>query len=274
MAPGAVAVPVYLLGYLALFAMETATVLVNEHADYSTDRANRNFSAFNGGSRVLVTGRLQRREVLGGAAIGVAAALLAAWSAIAASAGSTTALLIVVVILLVLTLGYTAPPLKLAYRGLGELVVAAVHSFGVIAWGYLLQDGDLGSPLPWTTATPLALAVLAAILLAGIPDHDADRLAGKRTIAVRRGMHQAALLALIAVWLAAASAILLEAAALLPPLGAARYALLGHALLLSFLIRRHLQEQGGSRRINGLLAATLAYGAWFGVVPLLTLAFG
>jgi len=53
-------------GYLCLFSMEVATVLINDVVDLESDRSNRFFSTFTGGSWVLVEGLLSPREVRAG----------------------------------------------------------------------------------------------------------------------------------------------------------------------------------------------------------------
>ena len=60
---GSFSIPVYLIGYMALFLIELCTIMVNEYHDYESDRLNRNYSMFTGGSRVLVDGKLTFREV-------------------------------------------------------------------------------------------------------------------------------------------------------------------------------------------------------------------
>src|SRR5690606_9081020 len=100
--------------------------------------------------------------------------------------------------LFVLAIGYTAPPLKLSWRSLGELTVALTHSVCVVLWGYLLQGGAPGHAFPWLISAPLFLGILPAITLSAIPDMDADREAGKRTLAVRFGARRAKQLALAA----------------------------------------------------------------------------
>lgn len=271
LAPGSMSPALYVIGYLAVFAMETATVLTNDYFDYPSDRVNRHFSAFSGGSRVLVEGRLGAGEILRGAVVSVALALAVAALAVAASLGAAAVSAAVIVVTLVLALGYTTPPLMLAYRGLGEPTVALVLSAGVVLWGYLLQGGSVAMPTPWASSLPLGMAVLAAILLAEIPDRDADRGAGKRTVAVTYGTHTAAVLALLAIWLAAASALLLQAQALIPELGRLRYAAVAHAALLSVLILRYRRRHQGAIRIDMLLAAALAYAVWFSLVPVVSL---
>lgn len=48
----------YWSGYAFLFLLELCTIPANELYDLATDRINANASPFNGGSRVLVEGRL------------------------------------------------------------------------------------------------------------------------------------------------------------------------------------------------------------------------
>ena len=54
---------VFGLGYAVLFFVELATILTNEYYDYPSDRLNKNFSPFNGGSRVLVDDALSFKEL-------------------------------------------------------------------------------------------------------------------------------------------------------------------------------------------------------------------
>lgn len=120
----------YWLGYATLFFLKAATVLGNERHDFATDSVNRSAGPFNGGSRVLVDGalgasqlRTVARWLLLGASLTAVPALL-----LAGNAASCLVLLVTAVA----ALAYTAPPLKLSWRGLGELDVALTHSLCVV----------------------------------------------------------------------------------------------------------------------------------------------
>ena len=81
---------------------------------------------------------------------------------------------------------YTAPPLRLAYRGLGELSIALAVGFLIPGMGYLVTMGSLDwAGLLFTI--PLTLYGLAFIVTVEIPDEEADRLGNKRTWVARRG---------------------------------------------------------------------------------------
>jgi 1,4-dihydroxy-2-naphthoate octaprenyltransferase len=172
----------------------------------------------------------------------------------------------------VLALGYTVPPLKLAHRGAGELDVALTHSAGVVVAGYLLQGGAPTDPLPWLLALPLGVAVLPAILLAGVPDFAADRAAGKRTLVVRVGRRGALTLAMVATVAAARRALAWSVAAGFADFGES-YRLvpifaLPHAALLVQLLAKRRHDGHRLARIDGLIALALSYILWFAIVPL------
>lgn len=256
------------LGLLAIFTLEAATVLTNEWFDLESDRRNRNAGPFNGGSRVLVDGRLSKDQFRRGI-VGVLAAFGVTASVVAAI-GPTAATLVLVVFTL-LALGYTVPPLRLSWRTLGELDVALTHSLLALLYGWALQDGRLTEPYPYLIGLPLFLGILPSIILANIPDLPADAAVGKRTLAVRFGPMPAARmagLAAIAAWLAS----LLW----LPLLGWP--ALIGSALAGAHAIwlLRKLEAYRRSRpkpgRIDGLIIAGLTYMIWFVAVPLVALA--
>ena len=260
------------LGYAALFLLEAATVFANERFDRESDRRNANAGPFNGGSRVLVDGSIGRAALAratGAALIGYVA--LVPWLAAGSAAPGLT--LAWLALLGVAAVGYTAPPLALCHRGLGELDVAFTHGIGVTMVGHLLQGGAFADPLPWLLSLPLGLAVLPAIILSGLPDHEADRAAGKRTLAVRLGKAGAvrlAMLCTVLAALAAASLTLTPAArgampAAIVPLAAA------HATLLVTVLLRRLRAGRLDGRIDAPMTLALGYGVWFGALPLVAL---
>lgn len=263
----------YLLGYLALFLLEAATVFLNDWFDFDSDRRNRNAGPFSGGSRVLVEGRITRsamRQGIGLALLATGAALAALLAtAPAASTGAVAALYAMFVLL---ALGYTVPPLKLSHRALGELDVVLTHSAGAILAGYVVQGGAWSDSVPWLLALPLGLSILPSILLAGCPDRTADLAAGKRTLVVILGKRNTARLAMAAT--AAAPAV----AALLSMARADLGALLGwsaaggamHGAWLWLRLRR-FTEADMPERIDGVIVLALTFILWFCVAPLIAL---
>ena len=254
------------LGLLSLFLLEVITVFTNEYFDFESDRRNRNFGPFTGGSRVLVDGRISAARMRSGIAwamSGFLAALLALAAVVPPSG------LIALGLIAVLAIGYTVPPLKLCWRGLGELDVALTHSTVIILCGFLFQGGAWNAAFPALVSVPLFLAVLPAIILSGIPDYAADRAAGKRSLAVVVGPRTAVRIAQAAAALAAIMALLWEGRGVAAPsFDGIGIVVVPHALLLAWLLERHLKSGRPAARIDGLMALGLLYIVWFVAVPL------
>lgn len=271
-ANGVFANPLFWLGYLCLFLLEVATVLINEVVDFQSDRNNRFFSIFTGGSRVLVEGLLQPREVKVGIAMALIALLASAALLLSMTTASTSAAVSVLSVMTILAIGYTAPPLKFCYRGLGELDVAITHSFGVILGGYVLLGGAWNDTLPWLLSAPLSLAILPSIILSGIPDMEADAAAGKRTLAVRLGQRRTLMLASVITLLAAGVSLLWQILNIANGgFAGIAYVVIPHAVLMAWLLHKRIESRKLPGRIDGLMMASLFYVLWFGLIPLFRL---
>jgi 1,4-dihydroxy-2-naphthoate octaprenyltransferase len=171
----------------AVLAIEIAKNASGEIVDFDsgTDLAvtAEDRTPFSGGKRVLVDGLLTRRETAAISATayvaGIVIGLVIAWLRAPA----------------VLWLGlagvacayfYHAEPLKLAYRGLGELAVGLCYGPLIASGAYLVQRQRLDWALLWL-AVPLGLLIGAFLWINEIPDCAADRAAGKRTLVVGVG---------------------------------------------------------------------------------------
>lgn len=141
---------------------------------------------FTGGSRFIQNGVMSTRQA---ARFGYGLLLLVVPAGVWLTVSAGPALLIIGVAGLVLAWAYSAPPLKLVSRGLGEVVVAACWLLVVVGADYV-QRGELA----WTpVAAGLSFALLVANLLYinQFPDHAGDAAAGKRTLVVRLGPESA-----------------------------------------------------------------------------------
>ncbi|MEX1170910.1 MAG: prenyltransferase [Chloroflexota bacterium] len=147
------------------------------------DDANVTPTQFSGGSRVIQYGLVSLRQmaalstgfyVLGGL-IGLA---------LVATRGST-ALLVIGVVGIIVSLGYTAPPLKFVYRGLGEIAVALGFGPFMLVGAYVVQTRGALSWEPFAASIPVALLVALILYVNEIPDRRGDAYAGKRTLPVR-----------------------------------------------------------------------------------------
>jgi 1,4-dihydroxy-2-naphthoate polyprenyltransferase len=152
-------------------------------ASLGADDANVTPTKFSGGSRVIQYGLISRRRMaavsatlfVAAGAIGAVLFLLRGSPALVAIAGAG----------LIIGLGYTAPPLKFVYRGLGELAVAFVFGPLLILGAYVVQTGGSLALEPLVASIPHALLVALILYVNEIPDRRGDARAGKRTLPVR-----------------------------------------------------------------------------------------
>lgn len=259
----------YWWGYAFLFFLEVATVLLNDYYDLETDRGNRNYGPFSGGSRMLVEQRLGFGEWRAGIAIVLALCLLSVGALLVVSPAPAWTLIPLFVAAATITLGYTAPPLKLAYKVSAELDVCLTHSILLILCGWIFQGGAWNASLPWLMAVPLFLAGAPSITLAAIPDSAADSTVGKSTFAVRLGPRRAMQLAALFTGIAAMFAVAWQVLGIADGLFAgAGYWIVPHALLLICLLGRHLRRGKTQGRIDALMVTSLTFIMPFGLVPL------
>jgi 1,4-dihydroxy-2-naphthoate octaprenyltransferase len=81
---------------------------------------------------------------------------------------------------------YVAPPIRWAYRGLGETVIALSYGPWMVLGSLYLHTGRLSWGALWASLVP-GLLVMALAVVNAIPDFHQDRLVGKRNLVVRLG---------------------------------------------------------------------------------------
>jgi 1,4-dihydroxy-2-naphthoate octaprenyltransferase len=182
-AHGAVLVPIDVLwSGLGLLLVALSIHYANEYADVETDARTRP-TLYSGGSGVLPSGQVPRRFALG-----------AAWWSLALGGGvgiagaAVGAIAPVVLLLLVLgaALGwqYSLPPLRLAWRGWGEVDNALLGGTLLHLYGHATASGTFDLALLWI-CLPFTLLVFVNLLATGWADREADAAVGKRTLATR-----------------------------------------------------------------------------------------
>jgi 1,4-dihydroxy-2-naphthoate octaprenyltransferase len=141
---------------------------------------------FTGGSRFIQNGVLTLREtVVFGAALLALVVVAGLWLTSVSAPG----LVWIGVAGLFIGWTYSAPPLKLNSRGLGEACVWA--GFALIAVGAdFVQRGGISS-LPLVAVTGYALLVTNILYINQFPDRKADEAAGKHHWVVRLGVDRA-----------------------------------------------------------------------------------
>jgi len=170
---------------------------INDYYDYEADKHNRQFG-FSGGSGVLQkypelkekTRKLAYIFILISIFLTIILSIftfIPLWSIAFVGIGAFLALF------------YSAPPIRLSYRGAGELphFIAGLTN---TAWGYLLLTGTIDFKLI-IFAIPFSLHLLNVILIFEIPDKEADIHGGKRNFIVNHGRKHSFLLICIIFWI-------------------------------------------------------------------------
>ncbi len=83
-------------------------------------------------------------------------------------------------------IAYTGGPYPLAYHGLGDIFVFLFFGLAATVGTYYVQVGSV-QPLVWWMACAMGLLIVAILVVNNLRDIEGDRLAGKRTLAVRLG---------------------------------------------------------------------------------------
>ncbi len=177
----------FILAVVSIVLLHSGSNLANDYFDHisGNDRANKNPTPFSGGSRFIQDGVLSAKTILG-------------LSFFCLAAGAATGMIIILLTrsVFIFVLGvigclggffYTAPPLKLGYRSLGEVVIGFLFGILPVAGSYYLQVGTVD----WLIAFPagiIAILIFLVILINEFPDKDADAAVKKKTVVVIFGV--------------------------------------------------------------------------------------
>jgi 1,4-dihydroxy-2-naphthoate polyprenyltransferase len=146
------------------------------------DEANTTPTMYSGGSRVAVYDLVTVRG-LAGIAIGLFGAAAIIGLLLVGITQSLT-LLWIGIAGIALGVAYTAPPLKLVYRGLGEIAVALGFGPIMLLGAYVVQTGELALE-PFLLSLVPGLLIALILYVNEVPDRRSDAEAGKRTLPVR-----------------------------------------------------------------------------------------
>lgn len=141
-------------------------------ADLLDDRR----SPFFGGSKTIKDGMANAREVMLLALTFLAASFICGLSILFIT--KDPLILVFMAVGGVLTVGYTAPPLKLSYRKLGEIDIFLLFGTFLVMGSYYLFTGVF-SPDPFSVSLPVSFLIASVILCNEVPDLRSDMNAGK-----------------------------------------------------------------------------------------------
>lgn len=176
---------VWLWGQVIVTLTQLMVHYANDYFDVAADQVNTTPTAWSGGSRVLIDGRIAPRVALITAVIlGSGALALAVLLIFFRQTGTWTLPLIVTAI--GLSWAYSAPPFSLHARGVGEFAATLIVTVLTPMLGFYLQSGTIRASI-FLAIIPLACLQFNMLVGVDIPDAEGDKVAGKYTLAVRLG---------------------------------------------------------------------------------------
>lgn len=187
---------IFLTGFLIIFLMYASASYINDYYDFEADKHNRQFG-FSGGSGVLQKYPELKEPTRYLAFIFIIISIILTiflasisfipfWSIVFIGIGSFFSWF------------YSAPPIRLSYRGIGEFphFIAGLMN---ASWGYMMLTGTIDMVLI-IFAIPLSIHLLNVILIFEIPDKEADIHGGKTNFIVTHGRKNSFLLITILFW--------------------------------------------------------------------------
>jgi 1,4-dihydroxy-2-naphthoate octaprenyltransferase len=147
------------------------------------DDANLTPTRFSGGSRVLQNALVTISE-MSKLAIGCYA-VAAVLGVVLLILHGSPALVAIAAVGFLISIAYTMPPLKLVYRGLGEIATAVGFGPVMLLGAYTVQTRGSLSLEALLVSVPVALLVSMILYVNEIPDRTGDAQVGKRTLPVR-----------------------------------------------------------------------------------------
>jgi 1,4-dihydroxy-2-naphthoate octaprenyltransferase len=176
---------------VGIYLIEIGKNAANEYIDYESgvDRfvEPQNRTPFSGGKKTIVQGKLTLTEVK---AIAVGTFVAAAVIGLLIMVYREPRVFWVGALGLFLSIFYSLPPFKFAYRGLGELMVGI--TFGpLITLGMFMVLTNTVDVMVVITAIPIGALIANVLWINQYPDYEADARGRKRNWVVRLGKKRA-----------------------------------------------------------------------------------
>jgi 1,4-dihydroxy-2-naphthoate polyprenyltransferase len=191
--PGSFSLFYCALSVVAMMSLHAGTVILNDYFDFrsGTDVVNRERTPYSGGSGLLPEKILSPGHVLAAGLLSFGLSIVLGFFIVLTR---SPAVLAVGFVGVAIGLFYTAPPFKLAYRGLGETARLVATPLMVLG-AYLIQvpyGVDLHAiAIILAASIPAAFLNTGALYIFEFPDYEADSTVGKNNLVVLLGRKNA-----------------------------------------------------------------------------------
>lgn len=256
----------FFLAFVGAALIQVGLTILNDAHDYhaGTDQsATGEKNPYSGGSGVFVDGVLTVREALRGVAamylVAVAIGFYLVWK-------TGLGLLGIGLTGVAISVLYSIPPFRLAYRGLGEVAMLAGYGPVITAGAHFVQTSTVTAESVLVGLVPGTL-MFCMIILNEIPDREEDLAAGKMNLVARVGPRTGLsvfLAATILLYGGIAAGVLLDTF----PLYSLVALLTAPVTFRAYLVARNRLGRSGFERANRLMVVSYS-----GTVLLLTAAY-
>lgn len=180
----------FVLVLIGVPMFNAGTNLANDYYDHKTgnDEANLNPTPFSGGSRVIQKGVVPPRHMLIGSFVFFGLGSIIGLYLNAVTPGNL--ILYLGVFGLLTGFFYTATPVLIGYRGIGECIVGLDLGVLAIIGAYYVQAQSLNWSV-FLISLPIGFLVVAILYINQFPDYDADKAVNKKHLVVRLGKRKA-----------------------------------------------------------------------------------
>jgi len=180
----------FILVLVGVPLFNAGTNLANDYYDHKTgnDEINTKATPFSGGSRVIQNGVIPPKHMLIGSFLFFGLGSIIGLYLNAVSPGNL--ILYLGIFGLLTGFFYTATPVLIGYRGIGEFVVGLNLGTLTIIGSYYVQAHTLSWSAFWISL-PIGFLVAAILYINQFPDYEADKAVNKRHLVVILGKRRA-----------------------------------------------------------------------------------
>ncbi len=179
----------FLLAVIGVVCLNAGTNLANDYFDHKSraDDINKEATRFSGGARVIQEGLISPAKIYQASLIFFC---LAGLIGLYLTYARGLVVLIIGIVGILSGYFYTASPIRIGYRGWGELLVGLNCGPLVVLGAYYVQAQTL-SVAALFVSVPVGLLITAVLYINQFPDYTPDKLSEKRTLVVKIGRERA-----------------------------------------------------------------------------------
>jgi 1,4-dihydroxy-2-naphthoate octaprenyltransferase len=168
------------LAVLTALLLQIAANFANDALDF---RKGADTGERLGPTRVTASGMISAEGVMRATAVTLA---LAAVTGLPLVIRGGWPILLLGIAAIICAVAYTGGPFPLGYLGLGEVFVFIFFGLAAVAGTAYIQTGEL-TPLGLAVSVPIGALAVGILIVNNLRDIETDRVAGKKTLAVRLG---------------------------------------------------------------------------------------